>query len=232
VADPVVSTLTSGSSATATTTVSFTAQASGTLLLLTVSSDDYRTTTGTGRPESTGWTLAQSGQDFLGHYLWYKITDGVETSVQYTIGSAAVSAYAAAAATNIDTTTPADTGSSLHTHGGATTPSTAITPSSGRRIVIATFGGQHSGASSLTMYATLTNSYTVQTSGTQSTGPTLIASLGYLILDGGTSTNTTTSDWQTNSPTCSYGLLESFNVASAAPPATTYAMLRPAVVAP
>jgi len=206
-ADPVVSNLATGSSTTATTTVSFTAQAAGTLLLLQVASDDYKT----GDP--SGWTLAQSGQDFLGHYLWYKIASGSETSVAYTIGSAAASSYRATAATNVDPT-PLGVTSSLHTHGGATSSTTAVTPTAGSRwMVVASFGAMHSGATSLSAPASLTNSYTLQASTFGGT-PTEGIVMGYLTLDGGTATSTVTANWGTNSQLCSYGLLAAFKVAA------------------
>lgn len=101
-ADPVPTEIAAGTSSTATTTASFSAQTAGTLLTLYVASDDYRTTSGTGRPESTGWTLLQGQQGNLGGYVWYKLSTGSETSVQYTIGSASKSVYRVGAATNID----------------------------------------------------------------------------------------------------------------------------------
>lgn len=216
-ADPVLSTLTTGTSVTATTTASFSAATAGDLLLLSVSSDDYRTTTGTGRPESTGWALAQSGQDFLGHYLWYKIAAGGETSVQYTIGSAAASSYACVKATNVDPT-PLGTTSSLHTHGGSTSSTTAVTPTAGSRwMVVASFGAMHGGGSFTTAPPSLTNSYAIQASGSGNNGSTSeVATIGYLTLDGGTATSTTTGSWATNAPQCSYGLLAAFKVAAAA----------------
>jgi hypothetical protein len=221
-ADPVLSTLATGTSAVATTTTTtWTAATAGDLLLLSVSSDDYRTTTGTGRPESTGWALAQSGQDFLGHYLFWKIAAGGETSVQYTIGSAAASSYAVVKATNVDPS-PIGVTSSLHTHGGGTSSTTAVTPTAGSRwMVVASFGAMHGGATFTTAPPSLTNSYTIQASGSGNNGSTSeVATIGYLTLDGGTSTSTTTAAWATNAPQCSYGLLQAFKVASAGATAT------------
>ena len=217
-ADPVVTTLATGSSATATTTVSFTAQAAGTLLELKVGSDDYRTTSGSNRPESTGWALATSGQDFLGAYVWYKLASGSETSVQYTIGSAAASQYELNAMTNIDQTSPLGAVSSLHTHGGANTGTTAITPGAGSRWIVSVFlAGMHSGASSLGPAAALSNSYTIQSTVTGTGSPTEVGMSGYLVLDGGTATSTATVSpgWTLNAPQCSFGLLVAYKVAAA-----------------
>ena len=207
--DPNVSTLATGSSATATTTVSFSAQTAGKLLLLSVSSDDYKT----GDP--SGWTLAQSGQDFQGHYLWWKLSNGSETSVQYTIGSATASAYAAMVADNIDPT-PFDANSTNHPHGASSATTTAITPTAGSRyLVVASFGAMHAGASSVTAPASLTNSFTLQAAGTAGATVSEVAVLGYRTVDGGSSLSVDTSVWQTNAPQCSYGLLAAFKVASA-----------------
>lgn len=211
-ADPVGTILTSGSSMLATTVASFTAQPTTTYLLLQVQSDDYAT----GDP--AGWTRITSGEDFLGHYLWGKFSDGSETSVSYTIGSAAASSYQVASLTNVDPTTPFGTVTSLHTHGGATTGTTAITPTAGTRwFMLASFGGMHSGASSLDAAAAFDNGYTIlgSVTGTATTA-TEVGTLAYLALDGGTSTSTATTSpgWTVNSPSCSFGLLVAFKVAS------------------
>lgn len=214
-ADPVVTSLASGGSSTAATTVSFTAQPAGTLLLLSVSSDDYRLTTGTNRPENTGWTLVQAGQDFLGAYLWYKITNGSETSVIYGIGSATASSYALAAATNIDQTTPADVSAApTHTHGGYTTPTPSIIPTTGRRLIIGSLNAMSSLAISS---ATLSDSYVQASIGT---GPAVtsreISLIAYKIVDGGTA-QTITATWDINH-LCSYGTIAAFNVSSGPAP--------------
>jgi hypothetical protein len=132
----------------ATTTVNFSAASAGNLLLLTVAADDYRTTSGAGRPESTGWTLPTGGaqETFLGHYLWYKAAAGGETSVQYTIGTAAPSCWCFAEYSGMDSS-PYDISagqlaqSTLQTY---TTP--AITPTAGERLLVATIGGSAGGA--------------------------------------------------------------------------------------
>mgnify|MGYP003409231804 FL=1 len=51
-ADPTITQLAAGSSSVATTTVSFTAQPAGALLVLAYAADDYATASGAGRPES------------------------------------------------------------------------------------------------------------------------------------------------------------------------------------
>lgn len=132
----------------ATVTVNFAAAGAGNLLVLTVAADDYRTTSGTGRPESTGWTLPTGGaqQTFLGHYLWYKVASGGETSVQYTIGSPSPSCWCFAEYSGMDAS-PYDTSngqfaqSTLQTY---TTP--AVVPSAGERLLVGTIGGSSGGA--------------------------------------------------------------------------------------
>lgn len=216
-ADPTLSTLASGTSTTATTTPTFSAQASGVLLLLSVSADDYRTTSGSNRPESSGWSYVNGGEDYLGHYLWWKLSTGSETSVVYTIGSATRSVYAIAAATNIDAS-PLGANTGLHTHGGATIPTTAITPTSGSRwLVVASLGCMSSDSTPITGMTSLTNSYTTQVtsvySGNSGANPSELASIGYLILDGGTGTSTT-GDPAGNNGVCNVGVLAAFKVSA------------------
>lgn len=193
-ADPTVTLLASANDqTTATTTVSFTAQAAGTLLVLQYGGDDYRTTSGSGRPESTGWTLFPTGGDqrtFLGHAAWYKIATGAETSVQYTIGSASPSCYQLIAADNIDTTTPVDitNGALVQSSSNSyTTPSVAT--SAGRRLAIGLIGGSLN--STLGAMSSWTNGYTGLGSALQNTASTHdVIGSSYLVLDGGVSTST------------------------------------------
>jgi hypothetical protein len=192
-ADPTVTKIAGSTSATALTTVSFSAQPAGTLLTLHVSSDDYRTTTGSGRPESTGWTLLLSDQRNLGCYLWWKITDGSDTSVQYTIGSGVGSAHAVIAATNIDPS-PTDTQAQNFTatgYGGTTHSTPSITPTTtgtNRRLVYGHIGAASSGA--LTGVSAWTNSFTEIADHATTAGYRDLIGVGYLIMDGGTSIST------------------------------------------
>jgi hypothetical protein len=130
--------LATGTSAVATTTCNFgSTPAANTLLFLVVGADDYRTTSGAGRPESTGWILPTGGsqQTNLGFYFWYKLASGSESSVQYTIGSASPSVWAVGAVPGVDTTTPLDVSTGTFTVGPASFDYTAgpVTPSSGVR---------------------------------------------------------------------------------------------------
>lgn len=189
--DPVPTEIAGGVSALATTTVSFPAQANGTLLLLWVASDDYRTTSGSGRPESTSWTLAEAEQGNLGWYLWWKITSGSDTSVQYTIGAAFQSTYSVTAVTNIDTGSPVDvTNSSINAAGNyntGTTPSSGTT-TAGRRIAFGGIGTPGNGA--ITGMSGWTNSYTeIHDRGTTS-GYRDWMGVAYLVFDGGGTTST------------------------------------------
>lgn len=187
-ADPIVTQIVADRSALAATTVTFAAQDVGTLLLLSVASDAYVTPSGAGRPESTGWTRLESFEGNLGHYLWYKISDGTETSVQYTLSTAVASAHIINAATNIEPTTPvsdqANTAPGSFTSGG--TPS--VTPGSGRRLAVASLATSGSGSRTMSGW---TNGYievSEQDSGTGGYRPTI--GIATLALDGGVATNT------------------------------------------
>jgi len=135
VADPTPVELTGNISSTATTTVSFTAQAAGVVLILSVASDDYRTTSGSGRPESTSWTFLDGQEGNLGHYVWYKISVGSETSVQYTIGSATRSAYTLIALDNMDASPLGVTAKNATAVTSLTSPQNiaSVTPTAGSR---------------------------------------------------------------------------------------------------
>lgn len=190
-ADPVVSLLTSGTSTSATTTVNFTAQSAGTLLILGYSGDDYASTSGSGRPESTGWTKIADLHHNAGHAVWYKISAGSETSVQYTIGSAVGSAHALLTATNIDGTTPLDTSNSQSSFlSAASYGSSSITPASGRKLVVASLSYCRPSGAIITASG-WTNSYTEIADQGVSNGATDSIGFAYLVLDGGTSTSTT-----------------------------------------
>lgn len=136
-ADPTPTELTGGLGTLATTTVNFTAQAAGVALILTVAADNYRTTSGSGRPESTGWTYLNGQEGNLGHYVWYKISTGSENSVQFTLTGAAKSAYSLAALDEMDASPLGATNTAT-----SGTPSTltaqpqsvaAVTPTAGSR---------------------------------------------------------------------------------------------------
>jgi len=203
----VASSLTSGSSATATTTASFAAQASGTWLVLVVSSDDYRLTSGANRPESTGWTLQVSGQDFLGFYVWTKVSTGAETSVSYTIGSAAPSAYVVGAVTGATGTFDvAPTAAATHTHGGGSaSPANAPVPTAGNRLALACFGAMHS-STGITS-SSYSNSYAqVAFQAGPATGSQEAVGVASLALSpaNGSSSTTSTVTWS-GSQLCSFG---------------------------
>ena len=200
------STITGGASSTATTTATFATQTAGTVLALVVASDDYRATTGATRPESTGWTLQASGQDFLGFYVWTKIATGAETTVQYTIGSGVSSAYAILAITGVDTSGALldNTPTALHTHGGASTTSSTATTTAGARFAIAFLGAMHSGTQ-ITGASGWTNAYTeVADQIGPATGSREIVAAAVLSLTGGGSTSSNAA-WSGTSSLCSYG---------------------------
>lgn len=136
-ADPTPTELTGGTSTSATTTPTFAAQAAGVVLVLTVAADDYRTTSGSGRPESTGWTYLAGQEGNLGHYAWYRVSTGAETSVSYTLGGAAKSAYSVVALDQMAASPLGVTGTSTSGSPSTSTPQpqsvASVTPTSGSR---------------------------------------------------------------------------------------------------
>ena len=215
-AAPVVTRLVAGSSSVATTTVTFAAQPAGTLLILSYAGDDYATTAGAGRPESTGWTQATSQRgsgQFHGSGIWYKITPGGETTVQYTIGSASRSAYNLIAASGIAASGTLVAANSTHSNGSSpsmTTP--AVVGGTGERLAIALVTGSN-GASLLTAPGTWLNSYADQGAGLSTTAPGLVAAFATLYLATGGSTSSGASFVGTT-PEARSGHLAIFAVAS------------------
>lgn len=177
-------------SATVTATFGFTAT-SGRLLLLVVGADDYRS----GSP--SGWTLSTgcSQEDYLGHYFWWKISNGTETSVQYTINSASKSAWLVREYDNIDPT-PLDTSAGKTDYASYPTKYTthttsSITPSTGRRLVIASIGGAVD--ANVTSLSSWLNSYgDSQDSYNSGSGTRDVIGVATLLLDGNGSTSTST----------------------------------------
>jgi hypothetical protein len=124
-------------SATQTATLGGAATA-GNQILLVVGGDDYAATPPTGFTEHTG----AKQETFLGHYLWRKTAAGGETSISYTLGSAAPSCWAIAEISGIDSTTPYDISTGTFDQSSGTTYTTpTLTPTSGDRLLVATIGG-------------------------------------------------------------------------------------------
>lgn len=212
-------TLASGTSSVATTTVSFSAQPAGTLMVLTVTASDLLATSGTGRPESTGWTKGPNGADWVEVAMYALVATGGETSVQYKIGSANPSAYNLVAYDNGFVASPlGGATSSLHSHndttGIATPGTTAITPASGSSwLVVASFGGSRESSSSFSNPSSFTNGYTRQSSAICTTPDTYANNQGYAVVTGGSATSTAAS-WASGAAKCNYGQLWAFEIAA------------------
>lgn len=183
--DPTIVNTASGTAATATVNTSFTAATAGNLLVLVVAADDFKTA------DPSGWTLPTGGgqQQNLGHYLWYKIAAGGETSASYTINSATgsvwqVTEYDHVAAFDVSNGTSAATS-------GTTFATPSVTPSSGRRFAIATVGGSL-GAKTITDLSSWTNSFVQQPFRNVNATPQQVCfEVSTLALDGGVATSTT-----------------------------------------
>jgi hypothetical protein len=215
VADPVVTLLVSGTSTLATVTVSFTAQTTGTLLVLSYTGDNYLATSGSGRPESTGWTKIRENQHNAGHAMWYRISDGTETSVQYTMTGSGASSHLLHGATNIDGTTPLDTSNLTSTTSSVTTQASGtITPAAGRKLLMVSISGCRFSGSGVSV-SSWTNGYTESGDVTGTVGSTTDTTANaYLVADGGTSTSTTAT--YSGTSIGGGGIIASFNNAAAA----------------
>jgi hypothetical protein len=212
--------LAAGTSTTATTTCAFgSTPAAGTLLVLVVGADDYRLTSGAGRPESTGWALVTGGaqQTNLGHYMWYKLASGSESSVQYTIGSASPSTWQVHAQTGVDQTTPLDVSNgSIGTPGSFTNAPPAVTASAGNRTAFASLGAAHN-PTAITGVGGWTNGYTeigdTRTSPGSGTQDAIgVAYLNYTAT--GSASTTSTGTWAGTNPDANTGIIAVFKEAA------------------
>lgn len=113
-----------------------TAATAGNLLLLIVAADDYAATPPTGWTQSTGCKQ----ETFLGHYVWWKVAAGGETSVSYTIGSATTSCWITAEYSGLSAS-PYDISNGQFAQSSGTSYTTpTITPTAGDRLIIASIG--------------------------------------------------------------------------------------------
>lgn len=217
-ADPTLTHSTTGTSATASTAASFgwTATANR-LLLLAIAADDYSS----GNP--TGWSPVQAigsaESSWVGITLWYKIAAGTETTVTYTIGSAAPSCWAVVEFDSTATSSVLDTSQKAWASGTVTSyTSPSITPTTGaRRLAIAVIGGSFPFDTVPTGLSGWTNSYTeaadIKTA--PASGTADILGVAYLTLDGGSATSTNAT-FDANAVQSAGGITASFNLAAAA----------------
>lgn len=184
-ADPTLTNSAEGTASTASVNASFgfTATA-GRLLVLTVGSDDYNSGNPSGYTASTGFEQETN----LGSYVWWKVAAGGETSVTYTLAGAAGSAWTVTEYDNV-TATPYDTSAGQFAGTAGTSYTTpTITPSTGRRLLLAIIGGSHSTVD-FTSIDTWTNSFTETSDSWQSTGGARTATgIAMRVVDGDGST--------------------------------------------
>lgn len=132
------------------------APASGNVIVLGFSADDYN-----GTPDS-GWTQSaeMEQQGFLGHYLWHRVSDG-GNSFQYTIGSGTNSAWVLLEIAGLDTGDLVDDSQGAVTNSFATTYTTPnITPSTGDRLLLALLGKSTTANDQSPDWTGWTNSFT------------------------------------------------------------------------
>lgn len=226
------SVLASGASTTASTVVSFAAQAAGTQLVLGIIGDDYSSSTPSGFTQL--WSIGTGSGAFHGNTAWRKTAVGSETSVTYTIGSATRSVYVLMALAGVDTTTPVDVaGSSQFANSSATSYTTPTSGAStaGNRFGLAAIGGSSSVALP-TSLSTWLNSYAaIGTPAVTTSLPGLLLGFAGLNFSGGGTTSsgaTYTGAWSPQSR--SSGIVV-FREASAttSPPGRAVPVIRGAV---
>ena len=143
--------------ATATNSVSWdTPATAGNLLVIIVCSDDY--ITAGNRPSGYTFSTGMGQETNCGHYLFWKVAAGGETSSAYTLNGAATSCWLTLEVDGLDAS-PYDTSNGQNgapTVYAYTTP--AITPSSGERYLLASIGAANS-VTSMTGLGTWLNSH-------------------------------------------------------------------------
>jgi hypothetical protein len=202
-----------GISATAITAPAFSgATIAGNLIVLAFASDDYNV-----NPDA-GWTQSaeMEQQTFHGGYLWWKISTG-ETALQYTIGSATVSAWVLAEFSGNDAA-PYDTSQGRFTQSGGVNSYTTdvITPSTGQRLLVAMIGGSKAATSNVgSPYTSWLNSFTeIQSNGTSAGATDDTVAMAYRIVTGnGVTTFSTGATYPVTSQDSQTGLIISFKEA-------------------
>jgi len=127
--------------ATATNTVTWDASATaGNVLVIIVGSDDYITSGN--RPAGYTFSTGMGQEGFLGHYLFWKVAAGGETSAQYTLSASATSSWITAEISGLDAS-PYDVSNGQLAGSGEAYTTPAVTPTSGDRYLIASMGGSN-----------------------------------------------------------------------------------------
>lgn len=200
--------------ATATNTVTWdTPATAGNTLVIIVGADDY--ISAGNRPSGFTFSTGMGQETFLGHYLFWKVASGGETSAQYTLGSSATSAWVTAEISGLDAS-PYDTSNGQLVGTGSTTYTTpSITPTAGDRYIIASIGGS-SAAGSMTL-TNWTNSFverqdvsTTLGSGTRD----VIGYADYAVTANGSTGYSTGADYQLQTAQSRTGLIIAFKVAT------------------
>lgn len=210
-ADPTVTQLSSGVSASASVAVtSWSAVATGTLLTLHVVSDDYVNAT------PSGWSLAQNeNTGFHGDSFFYKFSDGTETTVTYTTAGAFRSCYVVLGHTNVDNAAGLVVSGQAHVDSAGTTGATpSVTPVTGmpaRVHAVATIGFNNS-TTLFTDVASYTNSYVEKGQATTVATPGLIAGVAVLDFDATGSNSTSTTGTADISANGNSGIIAVFKV--------------------
>lgn len=202
--------------------------AAGNTIVVIVGADDYRTAGGipTGFTESTGCKQ----ETFLGHYLWWKVATGGETTFGYTIGSASPSCWEVFEISGLHASAPYDVSNGQFAQSSGTSYTTpTITPTAGDRYLVGSIGGSLS--NTLSGVDTWLNSFTERedTFTTLASGTRDVIGMADRSVTADGLTGYSTGASYTGATTCQSrtGIIVAFKVAAAAA-----AYVRPTVVTP
>lgn len=206
-----------------TATATFAAASAGNLLIMHLASDAYATA---GAPSGCTESAGCRQETFLGHYVWWKVATGGETSIAKALSPNGTHCWVVEEWTG-NTASPYDISAGQKAQSSAinyTTP--AVTPTTGDRLLVGSIGGSH-GTAAFTGLSTWLNSFaTDPTHGTALADITgahdVIGSGSLLVTANGSTTYSSGATYTPSSAESRTGILIAFKTsagaATSAPP--------------
>lgn len=131
--------------------------AAGNTIVVIYGGDDY--VTSGNKPSGFTEPTGARQETFLGHYVWYKVAAGGETTVSFTLSGPATHAIIALELSGVGALNTSN--GTLSQSAGTTMTTPAVTPTAGARFAVATIGGSLNAAFNTGM-GSWTNSYAEQ----------------------------------------------------------------------
>lgn len=195
----------------------------GSIVVLVFVSDAYN-----GSPDS-GWTQSAEMEQQTNHgsYLWWRPTDGGESSFTYTVGSAARTTWVLTELPGLSVLPYDASEGQLQVSSASAYSTPAITPTAGDRLLVAVLGGNLATGAELGApgnWGVLGGSTSFSTAGSiggEASNPSLCVGVATLAVTANGSTSYSTSAEWTGSANSETGLIIAFKVATPAAPEFT-----------